>query len=107
MTSIFFCICFANPSDLLFMALIVSAGTSGIALLPRDAAEVDILDNIFLLSPEALNILLKDHTTSKEDSRRNIFWTTFDYEHPDGIKGVVPDSCNDRREVVADLFGTR
>ena len=34
--------------------------------------EVDILD-IFRLSPELLNILLKDHTTSKEDIQRNIF----------------------------------
>ena len=35
--------------------------------------EVDILeDSIFRLSPELLNILLKDHTTSKEDIQRNI-----------------------------------
>ncbi len=25
----------------------------------------------------------------------------------DGLKGVVPDSCGERREIVADLFGTR
>lgn len=44
--------------------------------------EVDILeDNIFLLSPELLNILLKDHTTSKEDVQHNIFWATSDYEY--------------------------
>ena len=42
--------------------------------------EVDILD-IFRLSPELLNILLKDHTTSKEDIQRNIFWATSDYEY--------------------------
>ena len=28
-----------------------------------------------------LNILLKDHTTSKEDIQRNIFWATSDYEY--------------------------
>lgn len=45
--------------------------------------EVDILeDSIFRLSPELLNILLKDHTTSKEDIQRNIFWATSDYEYP-------------------------
>ena len=44
--------------------------------------EVDILeDSIFLLSPELLNILLKDHTMSKEDIQHNIFWATSDYEH--------------------------
>lgn len=44
--------------------------------------EVDILeDSIFRLSPELLNILLKDHTTSKEDIQRNIFWATSDYEY--------------------------
>ncbi|MDE6002268.1 MAG: restriction endonuclease subunit M, partial [Prevotella sp.] len=32
-------------------------------------------------SPELLNILLKDHTTSKEDIQRNIFWATSDYEY--------------------------
>ena len=44
--------------------------------------EVDILeDSIFRLSPELLNILLKDHTTSKKDIQRNIFWATSDYEY--------------------------
>ena len=44
--------------------------------------EVDILeDSIFQLSPELLNTLLKDHTTSKADMQRNIFWATSDYEH--------------------------
>lgn len=39
--------------------------------------EVDILeDSIFQLSPELLNTLLKDHTTTC-----NIFWATSDYEH--------------------------
>ena len=42
--------------------------------------DVEILD-IFRLSPELLNILLKDHTTSKEDIQRNIFWATSDYEY--------------------------
>lgn len=45
--------------------------------------EVDILEDcIFRLSPELLNILLKDHTTSKEDILRNIFWATSDYDFP-------------------------
>ena len=44
--------------------------------------EVDILeDSIFRLSPDLLNTLLKDHTTSKEDIQRNIFWATSDYEY--------------------------
>ena len=44
--------------------------------------EVDILeDDIFQFSPELLNILLKDHTTSKGDIQYNIFWATSDYEY--------------------------
>lgn len=44
--------------------------------------KVDILeDSIFQLSSELLNTLLKDHTTSKADMQRNIFWATSDYEH--------------------------
>lgn len=44
--------------------------------------EVDILeDSIFRLSPELLNTLLKDHTTSEKDIQHNIFWATSDYEH--------------------------
>ena len=43
---------------------------------------IDILENeIFQLSPDLLNTLLKDHTTSKEDIQRNIFWATSDYEY--------------------------
>ena len=43
--------------------------------------EVDILeDSIFRLSPDLLNTLLKDHTMSREDIQRNIFWATSDYE---------------------------
>ena len=44
--------------------------------------EVDILeDSLFRLSPELLDILLKDHTTSKKDVQHNIFWATSDYEY--------------------------
>ncbi|ETD18560.1 hypothetical protein HMPREF1199_01378 [Hoylesella oralis CC98A] len=44
--------------------------------------EVNIMeDNIFWLSPGLLGILLKDHTTSKEDVQHNIFWVTSDYEY--------------------------
>lgn len=43
--------------------------------------EVDILEeSLFRLSPELLDTLLKDHTTSKEGGHRNIFWATSDYE---------------------------
>lgn len=46
---------------------------------------VDILeDNIFRLSPELLNTLLKDHTTSKKGTQRNIFWATSDYDYLGG-----------------------
>ena len=48
--------------------------------------EVDILeDSIFQFSPELLNTLLKDHTTSRDEMQRNIFWATSDYEHLGGI----------------------
>ncbi len=37
-------------------------------------------DNILRKSPELLNALLKDHTTSKGEEQCNIFWATSDYE---------------------------
>lgn len=41
----------------------------------------DILENdILRASPELLATLLKDHTTSRGDDVRNIFWATSDYE---------------------------
>jgi len=43
------------------------------------AADI-IEDRIARLSPDLLSLLLKDHTTSKEDGQRNIFWATHDYE---------------------------
>lgn len=44
--------------------------------------EADILeDSTFRLSPELLSVLLKDHTMSRADAPRNIFWATSDYEH--------------------------
>lgn len=43
--------------------------------------DVDIQeDRINQLSPELLSTLLKDHTMSTEDTQRNIFWATQDYE---------------------------
>lgn len=43
--------------------------------------EADIQENrLKKLSPDLLNTLLKDHTTSKEGSQCNIFWATSDYE---------------------------
>lgn len=42
----------------------------------------DILENnILRIFPELLSTLLKDHTTSRGDAVRNIFWATSDYEH--------------------------
>ena len=42
--------------------------------------EIDIReDYIAMLDAELLNILLKDHTTSKPDEQHNIFWATTDY----------------------------
>ena len=44
--------------------------------------EIDMLeDKIYRLSPELLDILLIDRTTSREDCPCNIFWATSDYEH--------------------------
>ena len=41
--------------------------------------EIDIReDYIAMLDAELLNILLKDHTTSKPDEQHNIFWATTD-----------------------------
>lgn len=41
---------------------------------------VDIQENeIFKISPELLNTLLKDHTLSTEDKQVNIFWATDNY----------------------------
>lgn len=43
-------------------------------------AYVDINENdIFELSPELLNTLLKDHTLSTEECQVNIFWATDSY----------------------------
>ncbi|MDE5740800.1 MAG: restriction endonuclease subunit M [Bacteroidaceae bacterium] len=52
------------------------------------ASQVDIKENdIFELSPELLNVLLKDHTLSKEDMQVNIFWATDNYaEHGVGFQ---------------------
>ncbi|MBO4945466.1 MAG: hypothetical protein J6C91_09470 [Muribaculaceae bacterium] len=42
--------------------------------------QVDIKENeIFELSPELLNTLLKDHTLSTETEQVNIFWATDNY----------------------------
>lgn len=44
--------------------------------------QVDIKENeIFSLSPELLNILLKDHTLSTDTEQVNIFWGTDNYAH--------------------------
>lgn len=43
--------------------------------------EADVLEDYILgLSPDLMNALLKDHTTSKTEYQRNIFWATSDYE---------------------------
>ena len=44
--------------------------------------QVDIQgNNVFALSPELLNTLLKDHTLSTEEQQVNIFWATDNYAH--------------------------
>lgn len=46
------------------------------------ADSIDISeDNLLELSPILINTLLKDHTTSRADCQRNIFWATNDYGH--------------------------
>lgn len=41
----------------------------------------DVLEDFIKnLSPNLINILLKDHTTSTPDCQQNIFWATNDYE---------------------------
>lgn len=43
-------------------------------------SHVDIKENeIFELSPELLNALLKDHTLSTDERQVNIFWATDNY----------------------------
>lgn len=43
-------------------------------------AQVDIKETeLFELSPELLNLLLKDHTLSKDERQVNIFWATDNY----------------------------
>lgn len=49
--------------------------------MEKTTGEVDIQENkLKELSPDLLNTLLKDHTTSKEGKQCNIFWATSDYE---------------------------
>jgi hypothetical protein len=49
--------------------------------MERTTGEADIQENkLKELSPDLLNTLLKDHTTSKEEKQCNIFWATSDYE---------------------------
>ena len=44
--------------------------------------EIDIReDYLAQLDTELLNVILKDHSTSKADEQHNIFWATADYEH--------------------------
>lgn len=45
------------------------------------SCETDVLEGyISRLTPDLLNVLLKDHTMSKAEYQRNIFWATSDYE---------------------------
>ena len=49
--------------------------------MEKTTGEADIQENrLKELSPDLLNTLLKDHTTSKEGKQCNIFWATSDYE---------------------------
>ena len=50
--------------------------------MDKTPGQVDIQENwLRTLSPDLLNTLLKDHTTSKEGKQCNIFWATSDYEY--------------------------
>lgn len=49
--------------------------------MEKTTGEADIQENrLKELSPDLLNTLLKDHTTSKKGKQCNIFWATSDYE---------------------------
>lgn len=49
--------------------------------MEKTIEEADIQENsLKTLSPDLLNTLLKDHTTSKDGKQCNIFWATSDYE---------------------------
>lgn len=51
-------------------------------MIEKTTDNIDVQENrLIALSPELLNTLLKDHTTSKNDIQHNIFWATSDYEH--------------------------
>ena len=51
-------------------------------MIEKTTEDIDIPENRLVeLSPDLLNTLLKDHTTSREDAQCNIFWATPDYEH--------------------------
>lgn len=51
-------------------------------MIEKTTEDIDIQENRLVeLSPDLLNTLLKDHTTSREGEQCNIFWATSDYEH--------------------------
>lgn len=66
--------------------------------------KADIKENdIYQLSPELLNTLLKDHTLSSKDKQVNIFWATDNYAHrgegyqyndPITIKAITGENGN-------------
>ena len=51
-------------------------------MIEKTTDNIDIQEtNLIALSPDLLNTLLKDHTTSQNGIQHNIFWATSDYEH--------------------------
>lgn len=51
-------------------------------MIEKTTEDIDIQENRLIeLSPDLLNTLLKDHTTSREGKQCNIFWATSDYEY--------------------------
>ena len=51
-------------------------------MIEKTTDNIDIQEtNLIALSPDLLNTLLKDHTTSQNGIQHNIFWATSDYVH--------------------------
>lgn len=51
-------------------------------MIEKTTEDIDIQENRLIeLSPDLMNTLLKDHTTSREGKQCNIFWATSDYEY--------------------------
>lgn len=64
-------------------------------LIPMTDTRVDIKENeIFELSPELLNALLKDHTLSTDTEQVNIFLATDNYAEQINIESITGPNGN-------------